>query len=219
VAAPEGNERWQVGERIEQQILDALGEQPLNTSKHFDMVVLHTKNQLRLCGVPDQQEFRDAIFRLIADVERRWASEPSWHYAEGYRVRDFSDWPPLKSYMTEVQFHPGQTKWGNGINWVLPALHWDTFDDRTMTEPLMELVSAKVAKYTAHPMAAMCDEYVLLVYFNQGLMYNSPIKTPRRNVSMLVDEVRDRATSDHGLFSRAYLFLAPSPGEATFRLW
>jgi len=28
-------------------------------------------------------------------------------------------------------------------------------------------------------MEAACDEFVLLVFFNQGVMYNTPIQTPR----------------------------------------
>jgi len=68
-------------------------------------------------------------------------------------------------------------------------------------------------------MEAACDEFVLLVFFNQGVMYNTPIQTPRRNAQMIVDDVRMAMPKDHGLFSRAYLFLALSPGERAFQLW
>jgi len=95
----------------------------------------------------------------------------------------------------------------------------DTFDDQTMTTPLVNLISEKIAKYRTRPMQTVCDGLVLLVFFNQGVMYNTPIQTPRRNAQMIVDDVRMAMPKDHGLFSRAYLFLAPSPGERAFQLW
>jgi hypothetical protein len=137
----------------------------------------------------------------------------------GCRIRNLTAWPPLGLYLREVQFHPGKTRWGEGIDWILPPAHMDTFDDQTMTAPLVNLISEKIAKYRTRPMQTVCDELVLLVFFNQGVMYNTPIQTPRRNAQMIVDDVRMAIPEDHGLFSRAYLFLAPSPGERTFQLW
>jgi hypothetical protein len=83
----------------------------------------------------------------------------------------------------------------------------------------LDLLSEKIAKYRTRPMETACDEFVLLVFFNQGLMYNPPIQTPRRKAPTIVDDVRMAIPKDYGPFSRAYLFLAPSPGERAFRLW
>jgi hypothetical protein len=88
-----------------------------------------------------------------------------------------------------------------------------------MTAPLLELLSGKITKYRTQPMKTACDEFVLLVFFNQGLMYNPPIQTPRRRAQVIVDDVRISTPKDPGPFSRAYLLLAPSPGEQIFQLW
>lgn len=104
-------------------------------------------------------------------------------------------------------------------NWILPPAHADTFDDQTMAEPLTQLIRDKLAKYQSRPMATPSNDLVLLAFLNQGLMYNSPIETPRRPLELLVEEVRRLFAKDHETFQRAFLFLAPSPGERAFRLW
>jgi hypothetical protein len=207
-------------EAIDRQLLDAIGaSQPLNTSDHFDMVILHPKDRVRIDAGPDRAAFREALFMLIADVDRRWPAGRPWHYAAGCRIRDLTPWPPLSVYLREVQFHPGTTKWGGGIDWILPPALLDWFDDQTMAEPLLQLISDKLGRYRKRPMATSCDELVLLVFFNQGLMYNSPLQSPRRPVSKLVEDVRRRLPDDRRPFQKAFLFLAQSPGDVSFCLW
>ncbi|HOL72933.1 MAG TPA: hypothetical protein PKW45_15905 [Bryobacteraceae bacterium] len=208
-------------ERIEQQLLEAIGEpQPVNTSRHFDMVILHPRERVQIKAGPDQMAFRLALFELIADVDRRWPQEPFWHSPQGCHLRDLTGWPPLGVYLKEVHFHPGQSRWPEGINWILPPAHWDTFDDRTMRDPLLNVISAKITKYqTRRPMATPCDDLVLVAFFNLGVAYNSPIETPRRTLEGLVMELRAALPQHRGPVSRGYLFVAPTPGARVFRLW
>lgn len=213
-------------ERIEQQILEAIGEpQPVNTSRHFDMVILHPRERVQIRAGPDQMAFRSALFELIADVDCRWPQEPFWHSPQGchMRERDLAPSRPLGAYLgaylKEVHFHPGQSKWPEGINWILPAAHGDTFDDSTMRNPLLNVISAKITKYQTRAMATPCDEFILLVFFNQGVMHNSPIETPRRTVDDLITEIQAALPQHRGPFSMGYLFVAPTPGARVFRLW
>lgn len=207
-------------ERIEQQILEAIGEpQPVNTSRHFDMVIRHPRERVQIKVGPDQMAFRSALFELIADVDRRWPQEPFWHSPQGCHLRDLTQWPPLGVYLKEVHFHPGQSRCPEGINWILPPAHCDTFDDSTMRDPLLNVISAKITKYQKRPMATQSDELVLVVFFNQGVAYNSPIETPSRTLEGLVTELRAALPQYRGPFSRGYLFVAPTPGARVFRLW
>jgi hypothetical protein len=207
-------------ERIEQQLIDAIGEpQPLNSSQHFDMVAIHPRDKVRLKLRPEQIAFRAALFELIDEVDRRWLSERSWHSPQGCHINDLTPWPPLDKYLKQVQFNPGHTKWAQGINWIVPPAHGDSFDEKTMAEPLVQLIRGKISRYQARQMATPSDELMLLIFFNQGLMYNSPIETPRRPIANLAEDVRRRFASGHDPFQRAFLFLAPSPGEQVFRLW
>jgi len=207
-------------ERIEQQLLEAIGEpQPVSTSRYFDMVILHPRERVQIKVGPDQMAFRTALFQLIADVDRWWPEEPFWHSPQGCHLRDLSRWPPLGVYLKEVHFHPGQSRWSEGINWILPAAHCDTFDHSTMRNPLLNVISAKITKYQTQPMATPCDEVFLLVFFNQGVMYNPPIETPRRTLDDLITEIQAALPQHRGPFSMGYLFVAPTPGARVFRLW
>ncbi|MDR3738088.1 MAG: hypothetical protein P4L40_03620, partial [Terracidiphilus sp.] len=205
---------------IDRQLTDAIGEpQPVNTSEHFDMVILHPRDRVRISAASDRVAFRKAVLQLIGDVDRRWPTEKFWHSPQGCHIRDLAPWPPLGKYLTEVHFHPGNSKWAEGINWILPPAPGDSFDEQTMADPLLDLIRNKVTKYQQRPIATPSDELVLLVFLNQGVMHNSPIETPRRSVEMLVQDLRSQVADEQGQFQRAYLFIAPSPGERTFRLW
>ncbi len=205
-------------ETIDRQLLDAIGApQPLNTSDHFDMVILHPKDRVRIDAGPDRVAFRQAVFRLIADVDRRWPTERSWHYAAGCRIRELTPWPPLSVYLREVQFHPGATKWGEGIDWILPPAPFDSFDDQTMVEPLLQLISDKLGKYRKRPMGTSCDELVLLVFFNQGLMYNSPLGTALRDAARVRRRQRLQTGASRGICGVVWRGRGRSPVDSGAR--
>lgn len=207
-------------EKIGDQLLEAIGTpQPRNTSSHFEMVVLHPQERARLKAEPERVAFRQALIDLIHAIDLRWPQERFWQSPQGCSIRDLTPWPPLFAYLKEVQFHPGQSRWGEGIDWISPAVHVNTFDDQTMAEPLIRLIRDKLTKYHSRSMATPSDELVLLAFWNQGLMYNSPIETPWREVRRLVEDVTLLFAKEHEPFQRAFLFLAPSPGQQAYRLW
>jgi hypothetical protein len=176
--------------RFARQISRMIGEpQPANTSPHFDMVILHPKPEVRTSREP-LGAFRNALFKLIHDVDRRWLMNPSWQGPQGCRIRELSSYHPLGQYLLEVHFHPGQTQHPAGIEWILPALQLDWFNERTLVEPLLSLIEGKLTKYCKRPIATPCDDLVLLIFFNQGALFNSPLQTPRRPIQVIVEELR-----------------------------
>jgi hypothetical protein len=76
-------------EKSGQQLIEAIGEpQPLNTSSHFDMVILHPQERVRLKVGSDRVAFRQAVLKLIHEVDLRWPQEPSWQSPQGCRMND-----------------------------------------------------------------------------------------------------------------------------------
>lgn len=205
-------------ETIDKQLLDAIGPQPLNTSQHFDMVTLYPKDRVRLGG-KDQGPFRAALLSLISDVDKRWPTERRWHYARGCRIADLSRWPALDKHLESVHFHPGQSHRSAGIDWIVPATPFLLFDDTTMMKPLATLLARKIEKYQRRPMPPSCDEFVLLVFFNQGVAYNTPIQTPRRPIHRVVRDILSCLPQGRQPFGKGYLFLAPTPGSQAIQLW
>ncbi len=204
-------------EIIHKQIMEAIGTpQPVNVSQNFDMVIFYPKDKVRNI---QRNPFREELWHLIKDVDRRWPTESSWQFAAGCRINRLNGYPELSRHINSVHFPPGSSKREKGIDWIFPPAIVDSFDYETMTRPLYDALCKKVTKYKNRAMKTDCQEYVLLVYFDQGLMYNSPISRSARSIQTFVDDVRLSLPRDHGLFSKAYLFFAPSPGEIVIELW
>jgi hypothetical protein len=57
-------------EAINRQLLDSIGTpQPLNTSDHFDMVILHPRSRVRF-DPAGRVAFRQSVFGLLTEVDR-----------------------------------------------------------------------------------------------------------------------------------------------------
>jgi hypothetical protein len=90
-------------DRINNEILTAIGPQPLNKSQHFWLVVFHPKNKSHLS--PNQHGlFRRAFFDLIDYIDREWSAPK--HRGHAYDFRDVKNFTPLDKYLEFVTFRP-----------------------------------------------------------------------------------------------------------------
>jgi hypothetical protein len=203
-------------ERTERAIESALDPQPGNTSKYFEMVIYHPKQGIR--KAPDES-FRAAVLALIAHIEGRWPSERFWRGPQPVAFRDLARFPPLGDYLDYVEFAPGNKIFAAGIRWILPPCHVDSYDEKTLLNPLLGMIREKVDKYqgfTPQTLKTPCDEFVLVIFYNQALLYCSPVETPNFGLSQIARIAGDEFRRRPGPFSKAFLFIATEPGQQVF---
>ena len=197
----------------EQRLLAAIGvPQPVNTSRNFWLAVFSPRAKVTIAPA-EYMVFRQSLLRLISHADATWPTKPR---GANYRFTELSRFPPLDKYIEQVQFVPGKTS-GPDVDWIVPIGHCDSFDDRTMVDPLLNQLSKKTRK--AHgPLKVGCDELFLLIAHDQALPYCSPISTPRRSVKKTVREATAAFEADRGPFTRAFLFLCGEPNSRVYRL-
>src|SRR5215813_9168854 len=100
-------------ERLERDLLDALGEQGINGSDHIRCVMLVLQDDVRRFRQEDGAHFRNELFTLIDDTDRRWAFERHWQSAQGCICRQFPSFPTLTKYLRSVHFLP--LRFGNTV--------------------------------------------------------------------------------------------------------
>src|SRR5258705_1194417 len=84
-------------ERIKENILKAIGEQPPNETQHIGQVWLSLK-QVRF-DPADASHFREQMFGLIEQVDINWSKKPDWEQEQSHRVKDLSGFPVLEKYL------------------------------------------------------------------------------------------------------------------------
>ena len=102
-------------ERIQENILKAIGEQPRNDTQHIGFVWLSAK-QVRF-DAGDAAPFREEMFGLIEQVDNSWSKKPDWEQELFDDFCDFTGLPILGKYLQSVRFHPS-TRHRFDIHWI-----------------------------------------------------------------------------------------------------
>lgn len=124
-------------EEKERKLLDAIGvPQPMNTSKNFWLAVFFPRAKVNITP-SEYPEFRQSLLRLIEHVDVTWPRE---HRGRSYRFAELNRFPPLDKQLEQVRFVPGNAL-TSGVDWIVPVAPTDSFDDRTMADPLLEQIA------------------------------------------------------------------------------
>jgi hypothetical protein len=201
-------------ESVEASILSAIGEQGANSTRHVDFVWLHPKLDVRVKS-SEAAAFRDQIFALIQDCDRRWPNERWWHSPQGAQLTgdELAAYPTIAKYINVVKLWPKRDGhgWPAGVDWILFPARVGSFDRETMFKPLRELIAEKIAHYG--PNRTGFDGLSLVVFYNLAWIYNSPAETPLFTFEDAAARVRQLLSSGLGPFDRVFLFLALVPGR------
>src|SRR6266850_6581865 len=90
-------------ERIQDNILKAIGEQPPNESQHIGYIWISAR-QVRF-DQRDAAQFRQQMFTLIEQVDNAWPQKPDWDQDLFENVHDLTAFPILEKYLHSVEFH------------------------------------------------------------------------------------------------------------------
>jgi hypothetical protein len=203
--------------RIREDILSAIGEQPLNETQHLQFVFLDVDETASMRGVNSTQ-FRAELLNLISTTDEQWHNGPYRPSARGITVQDFSAFPTLGKVLHAVQFVPRKSsdeRWIPWIDFTSPGV-W--FSPKIMMSALKQRLIAKRDRYRDHDGLKCFAERILIVHYDQALLYNTPVLTPRFKFADVVTEARYFLAGDAGCFTRMFLLFAFEPDGQVFQL-
>jgi hypothetical protein len=212
-----GSEKWV--ESVETSLRDAIQPEPPNQTEHIRFVWLAPKRRM----VPaDGAAFRAELLTLIEEVEKRWESEADWQSPQGFLWKDFTRYPTLAKYLNSLDVHPRMpsapsTMRKGGIHWLTFPAPGGAYSPDSMVDALVEVVEAKVAKYTSKPPGM--DEFHLLVHYDKALLYNSPVHGIDFGYADAVRAASKGIGSAAGVFSKILVFVPIAEGEQVFQLY
>lgn len=210
--------------RIQDSILEALGDQGHNTTENILRLWLSPKPKARL-KPSDATPFRKQLFRCIEETDSRWPTERFWHTPQGYAAtsEELSSFPILQKYLTTIRFFSRERyegwppngrlvkhTWPRGQRWIGFPARGGWFSEDTMLQSLFELLADKKERYgaTGTGFKRLC----LVVYYNCALIYNSPVETPQFKFEDAAKEAGQFIGDDPDPFDRIFLFVAVDDG-------
>lgn len=200
-------------ERLEQEVLQTIGEQGVNPTGHISHVWLFPKGPI---ASRDAAGFRDQLFASILECDRRWPDEPYWRPGHRLVGEDLARYPLLARYLDAIHLFPAEARGQWEENWITFRLRGGVFGRETMFKPLREAVAEKVGHYSTNRTGL--DHISLLVVYDQAWIYNPPAETPFHTFEDAAAELREMIGDGRGVFERAFLYIATEPGRV-LRVW
>jgi hypothetical protein len=193
-------------ERIQENILKALGNQPRNETQHIGFVWLSAK-QVRF-DAADAAHFREQMFGLIQQVDNSWSKKPDWEQELFEDICDFTSLPILGKYLQSVRVHPS-TRHRFAIHWIRFPTPGGAYSPNEMLETLSTslLAHKNDARYKDLRTRAGLDEVYLLVHYDfKAFAYNTPFDAPNFGFKEAAEFASEVLAGEGGYFDRVFLF-------------
>ena len=193
-------------ERIQDNILKAIGQQPPNETEWIGYVWLSAK-QMRFDSA-DAADFRRQMFGLLEQVDTCWSQKPEWEQEWADDITDFTGFRLVEKYLNKIQVHPiSEDRFKD---------HWIQFPSPggfDSPNEMLETLSASVLayrnneKYKSLKTQVGLDEVYLLVHYDfNAFAFNTPFDAPNfgfKEAAQFASKVLD---ADGGYFDRVFLF-------------
>lgn len=206
-------------ERIQENILKAIGEQPPNETKHIGFVWLSAK-QVRF-EAADAAAFREQMFALIEQVDKNWSKKPDWDQTLSDHIGDLIDFPLLEKYLQGVRFSPANQDRFN-IRWIQFPSPGGAYSPNEMLETLSSSLTAHKAdeRYKDLRKHVGLDEVYLLVHYDfKAFAYNTPFDAPNFGFKEAAEFAVNVLEGDGGYFDRIFLFHFLWGHEEAYRIF
>lgn len=203
-------------ERIENEILATIGEQPENFTQHFRFIWLHPRSTVHMREIR-ADEFRRELFALISEEDRGWTARARSRMI----VRIPSSFPALAHALQSVQFFERRESdmRVSGVPWIRFRNWGGAYHPRSMVEALLRRLKEKREKYRFDGKLASLAEFVLIVHYDQALLYNTPTDAPGFGFKDAIAEGRAFVSTDAGAFRRIFVMIAIEPGGRTVQIY
>jgi hypothetical protein len=205
-------------ERIEDNLLRAIGRQPKNITTHIDYVWLSSK-EVRF-DLRDADNFRREIFALIEQVDQNWSGKDKWEQEHSEIVKDLDAFPSLAKYLNHVDFYPA-VRSRRTIRWITFPCRGGAYDPREMRETLRGslLTHRGDKRYEELAQRTGLDQVYLLVHYDfNAFAYNNPFGEPDFGFKEAAEFARDALAGDAGYFARIFLLNSLQGEEEAHRI-
>jgi hypothetical protein len=193
-------------ERIQVNILKAIGDQPPNETRHIGYIWLSAK-EVRFDSA-DARDLRAQIFALIEQVDNSWSQKPEWDQELSETVDDFTDFPILEKYLNGARFHPARKNRFN-IRWIRFPSPGGAYSPNEMLETLSKALAAHKSdeRYEDLKKHIGLDEASLLIHYDfKAFAYNTPFDAPNFGFKEAAEFAAQALNGDGGYFDRIFLF-------------
>jgi hypothetical protein len=204
-------------ERIQENILKAIGEQPPNETPHIGFVWLSAK-EIRF-DKRDAAEFREQIFRLIEQVNNSWPNKADWNQALFENVQDFASFPSLEKYLHSVEIHPRPRF---DADWIQFPSRGGAYSPNDMRQTLKRAILAHKndERYKELKQRVGLDAVYLLVHYDfKAFAYNTPFDAPNFGFKEASEFAASIIDGDGGYFDRVFLFHFLAGQEEAYRIF
>lgn len=215
-------------ERLKAKILEAIGEQGPNTTKHIRHCTLSLrqpdkdrKEELPRFDRRDAARLKTEIDRLISDVDSRWERNLSWQSPQGYSCTAFHEYSTLGKYLDIVHFEPrvvryARREWPHGQPWIHFGAPGGPYDSTVAIDALKRRIRKKAEHYGTFG----SEDVRLIVFYNQAVLHNTPFwdLTLRsfEHVASIAKEIIARIPVP---FTKVYLLKALYPAPEAFEVY
>ena len=198
-------------ERLAEAMLDAIGDQGQNRSQHFGLVLLFPQPDFPRFAQGDGPRFRADVWALVEETERRWPGERFWNTPTGPHVWDFTAYPTLAKYVSQVSFDPLKSGevWEehfHGIPWIDVSVPCGSYSSDTALGALQASIENKVKAYGPSRQRPW-----LLVYYGSAVAYNTPWRGFKYRKFSDVAEEAARMVAGQSSFEKIFLLKALEP--------
>lgn len=206
-------------ERLEAAILDAIGPQGPNPSRHFQAVMLTPREDLPKFDTTDRGGFKAALAAFAEETEQRWPTERFWHSPQGRVCWELADYPPLEKYLRSVHFDSlvvrGEPRpWPSGQPWIFVELRGGSYSPETALRALRGILEQKIGHYGRFTRPTR-----LLTYYAKAIAYNTPYLGVETREFADVAALAAQAVREQNSFEKIYLLNALEPGLEVFEIY
>lgn len=203
-------------ERIQDNILKAIGPQPPNETKHIGYVRPFPK-QVRF-DPKDSTSFRNEIFALIQGVDSNWSEEFGLRECR-QDINDFASFPTLQKYLDSIELHPRPHF---ETDWIHFPSRGGAYSPNDMLGTLNNALNAHKndERYKDLKQNVGLDEMFLLVHYDfKAFAYNTPFDTPNFGFKEAAEFAKQTLNGDGGPFDRIFLFRFLLGEEEAYRIF
>jgi len=205
-------------ERIQENILKAIGEQPPNETQHIGFVWLSAK-EVRF-EWQDAAQFREQMFNLIKEADSTWSQKPKWLQACSDDA-NLNGFPMLAKYLNGVRLHPN-TRTRFDIRWIRFPSPGGAYSPNEMLERLGNALLAHKndERYKDLKAKVGLEEVYLLIHYDfKAFAYNTPFDAPNFGFREAAQFASSPLNGDGGYFDRIFLFHFLWGNEEAYRIF